>query len=137
MAGPAYSKADQCPPREEKKRRGVNPMSKKRQRDLIRRAEVLEEVERRDGYDCQGRVRGLPGRCGTVGERTDLEGHEIIPRGRDPKSWLNPELVVLLCPMHHTYCTSASGERLDIVRAAGLDVIAAPLPALPNFKETP
>lgn len=139
MGKPEWACAPIPKPKSEPKpaRRGrVKPMSDQRKKDLKRRAEVLAEVEARDGYRCQGAVRGLGVRCGTVGERQDLEGHEIVPRGRDSTSWLNPDLVVLLCPRCHLYCTNPTGERLRRCRQLGLDVIAAPLPALPNFKET-
>lgn len=130
MAGPPQFKTY----REKRKPKGVNPVSKKRRRDFDRRAEVRRIVEARDGWRCYAHHIGWPGTCATRGDRHDLELHETTPRGRDPKAWLDPDKCRLVCPKAHDELTNAHGPVLLLARRLGLDVIAEPLPSLPNHK---
>lgn len=133
MAGDPRPKAPVTAPTPRKRVRTVSP---KRQRDQVRRIQVRALVERRDGWRCQGEVRGMPGACGVRGLRQDLELHEVCPRGRDSTAWLDPDRCVLLCPRHHSDVTSAHGEALRLARRLGLDVVAGPV-AQPLYQRSP
>lgn len=86
------------------------------------RAAVREAAKERDG-GCVGPRRGLPGRCGPVGDRTRLEVHEVASRGTHPGSHLKLELTATLCPVHHSAVTSAVGEARELAIRAGLIVL--------------
>lgn len=127
MAGDPRPKAL---PAERAERVRLRAQSRRRRREAERRRAVLAEVEARDGWRCQAAVRGLPGSCGTIGGRQELEGHEPRGRGRQPGSHLDPEQVVLVCPRHHDAITGATGPLRELCEAAGLLLPAEPVDTL-------
>jgi hypothetical protein len=110
-AGRSPRKAPKALPAESPKRKAERPL-----RDAVR-----AEVKARD-QGCVGPRRGLPKVCGTLPDRYDTEVHEVESRGTRPGSHLLAECAVELCPVHHSYCTSAKGEALKLVRRVGLVV---------------
>ena len=93
------------------KRTPLSPMSKKRRRDLDTRRQVIRVVHERD-TDCvfmatawglrgitelhDGDLQLFPAQCGGP-----LDVHEIVQRSVRPSAWLEPDLAVLLCRVHH------------------------------------
>lgn len=111
-------------PRAKKGRRPIRQVSEKRLAEAPERKAFREAVIAKCGGICVGPGHGLPGECRPVGPRRDLEVHEPDQRSTHPGSHLTSELAVSLCPWHHDYCTSPSGEELEIVMGAGLIVRA-------------
>ena len=97
----------------------IPQQSPKRIAEKDEREAMRQRVIARDG-GCVGPARGLPGACGTLPDRYGLEVHEFRQRSTHPGSHLRDEDAVALCAVHHSYCTSPSGERLVIVMAAGM-----------------
>lgn len=95
-------------------------MSARRRREGAERAKVRAEVLERD-RGC--RAHGLaPGPCASpFPERAEREVHEVIPRGRDSTSWLNPLLCIAVCQRHHDWITDnpTAATSLGLLRSAG------------------
>lgn len=122
------------PPREPKARTRLRHQSRKRRREAAQRQRTIDTVAVRDGWRCHA-AGVLPGQCRTIGDRQELELHEIRPRGRQPGSHLDARQGRLLCPRHHDMCTSPSGRVAELVIAHGYLLPAESVDTL-RIKET-
>lgn len=111
-----YPKPAPRAPKPRKRLRWQSPKraAEKPLRDAVRAAAAIRD------QGCVGPARGLPGPCGAVGERWQLEVHETRARGTHPGSHLRLDSTALLCPIHHDAVTSPSGEARAIAEASGL-----------------
>ena len=107
------------------KRTPLRPMSNKRRKQLIERAQVRQEVLERDGgcvFWAQawstdqwlpGDLVGAPVRC-----QGPMDVHEVVRRSQNSEAWLTPALCVVLCRAHHSFVTEhpEAAHRLGLVK---------------------
>lgn len=106
------------------KRTPLRPMSNKRRAQLEQRRAVIRQVHERD-RDCvfwatcwgergitewiEGDLQHFPVACGG-----ELDVHEVVQRSVRPSAWLEPDLAVLLCRVHHSALDDHPAEAIRI-----------------------
>lgn len=89
----------------------LRPISKRRARDLRKRAKVVARVHERDG-GCVASGLVPEVRCWTPEGHRD--GHELVKHGQWKAGWLEEDNVVSVCRAHHDWIEEQPAKAFEL-----------------------